>query len=417
LYLFDGTEKCAVDLDEQDELKGFRNRFLNPENTIYLNGNSLGLLSRDSERALHRVLDEWKNLGVGGWMHAPSPWFYYAEKLGGMAADLVGADPDEVVMTGTTTINIHSLIATFFAQNQKRKILTDSLNFPTDIYALKSQLKIHGYSQKNLVFVPSQDGRTIDEKDVVKKMSDDIGLIFLPSVLYRSGQLLDVELLTREANKRGIPIGFDCSHSVGAVPHDFKKWGVDFAVWCSYKYLNGGPGCSAFIYINQKHFQKEPGLAGWFGFVKEKQFDMLLDFDHQKNAGGWQISSPNILGAAVLEGSLKIFREAGIEKIRQKSKKMTSYLIYLVDKILSEKPYNLQIGSPRESEKRGGHVVVERDNNLESICHELKDRNVVIDFRPPNVLRITPAALYNTFHEVWEVVQIIKGLIDEKDFK
>jgi len=415
LISFNASEQYAIDLDEEDELKTFRKRFFIPDDTIYFNGNSLGLLSCDSEEALHRVLGEWKNLGVSGWLQASSPWFTYAENVGAMAAHLVGADPEEVVMTGTTTINIHTMIATFLSKSKKRKILTDKLNFPTDIYALRSQLRLHGFSQNDLVFAPSRDSRTIDEDDVVGLMTDEIGLIFLPSVLYRSGQLLDMAFLSQEANRRGIPIVFDCSHSVGVIPHDFKRWDLDFAVWCGYKYLNGGPGCSAFIYLDQNHFQKEPGLAGWFGYVKEKQFDLLPDFEHQKTAGGWQISSPNILGAAILEGSMQIFMEAGIDRIRNKSKRMTSYLISLIDHELTNSPYCFQVGSPRNPERRGGHVALEREQNLESICRLLKTRNVICDFRPPNILRLTPTALYNTFHEIWQVVQIIRDIVNRLD--
>jgi kynureninase len=336
-----------------------------------------------------------------------------------MASQLVGAEPDEVVASGTTTINIHSLVSTFYNPSGKReKILADELNFPTDIYALRSQLKLRGYDpDEALILVPSQDHRVLDEDTIVELMTNEIALVFLPSVLYRSGQLLNIPYLTREAHKRRIVIGFDCSHSVGAVVHKFDEWGIDFAVWCSYKYLNGGPGCTGFLYVNKKHFHREPRITGWFGYVKEKQFDMLLDFEHQKAAGGWQISSPGIIGSSTLEGSLEIMLEAGIENIRGKSKKITSYLIYLVDTLLSGEPYNFKIGTPRDPERRSGHVAVEREEEAWRICEALKSRGVVPDFRPPDIIRFAPVALYNTYHEVWQVVQYLKDIVDTREYE
>ncbi|MHA2309664.1 MAG: aminotransferase class V-fold PLP-dependent enzyme, partial [Candidatus Heimdallarchaeaceae archaeon] len=239
----------------------------------------------------------------------------------------------------------------------------------------------------------------------------EIAIILLPSALFRSGQLLDMKYLTEEAHKRGIIIGWDCSHSVGVVPHYFDEWGVDFAIWCSYKYLNAGPGASAFLYVNEKHFNKEAALSGWFGYVKEKQFEMNLHFEQAKNAGGWQISSPSILGSAALEGALDLILEAGIDEIRAKSLKMTSYMIFLVDELLSKEPYNFSIGTPREEERRGGHVALEHKEAYK-IHEELLKKNVVHDFRPPNIVRITPSALYNTYSEIWEVISIIKSLFD-----
>ena len=418
MFKFDVSEDCSHRLDSDDPLNPFRKRFCIPENTIYLDGNSLGLLSDESEIALLRVLDEWKTLGIRGWLEAEHAWFYFAERLGEMASKLVGGEAAEVVATGTTTVNIHSLISTFFEPDGKRKkILADELNFPSDIYALKSHLSLRGCDPgEDLVLVESRDSRYLDEEAIAELMSDEIALIFLPSVLYRSGQLLDMEFLTQEAHKRNIHIGFDCSHSVGVVPHQFDAWGVDFALWCSYKYLNGGPGSTAFLYINRNHFHREPRIAGWFGYVKKKQFDLLLDFEHQKSAGGWQISSPGILGSSPLEGSLKIILEAGIKNIREKSKKLTSYLVFLADHILSDPPYNFKIGSPRDPEKRSGHVAVERDEEAWRICEALKSRGIVPDFRPPNIIRIAPVALYNTYHEVWQVVQFLRQIIDKKEY-
>ncbi|MFX1532687.1 MAG: kynureninase [Promethearchaeota archaeon] len=418
-YNFATDEKYALQLDSEDPLAKFRSRFYIPKEIIYVDGNSLGLLSKDAEKSLLRVLNEWKTLGIHGWLEAERPWFYFGEELGAMAAPLVGAEPEEVVATGTTTLNLHSLVSTFYQpKGKKTKILADELNFPSDIYALRNQVRLKGLDpEQHLVLVPSEDGRFLDEKKIVELMTEYIALIVLPSALYRSGQLLDIPYLTKEAHKREIPIGFDCSHSVGAVPHYFDEWEVDFAFWCSYKYLNSGPGGTAFIYINKKHFHLEPAITGWFGYVKEKQFDMLLEFEHSKSAGGWQISSSNILCSAPLEGALQVTLEAGINAIREKSIKMTSYLIYLIDQLLAAEPYNFKIGTPRDPEKRTGHIALEHGKEAVRICEALRAQGVVPDFRPPNIIRIAPCALYNTYHEIWQIIQLIKEIIDQKSYE
>lgn len=415
---FEKSEDSALKLDLDDHLARFRRRFYIPEGTIYLDGNSLGLLSKDSESSVLRVLKEWRNSGIKGWTEGSQPWFYFAEKLGSMCAELVGAEPEEVVATGSTTVNIHSLVNTFYQPNAKRKrILADALTFPTDIYALRSAIRLRGLDpSQNLVFAPSVNDRFLDEDQIVEIMNNDVALVFLPSVLYRSGQLLNMQKLAKNAHKRGIPIGFDCSHSVGVVPHCFDKWDIDFALWCSYKYLNGGPGGTAFLYVNKRHFDREPALAGWFGYVKEKQFDLAIDFEHSKSAGGWQISSPPILSSAPLEGSLKMILEAGIDAIREKSLKMTSYLAYLIEEILSKPPYNFSNGTPREAERRGGHIALEHREGMR-ISEALRARGVISDFRPPNVIRIAPIPLYNTYHEIWKTTQHLKAVIDNKEYE
>lgn len=415
---FETSEDFAHKLDSEDPLARFRERFYIPEGTVYMDGNSLGLLSKDSENSVFRILKEWKTLAIRGWLEARRPWFYLAEVLGAMCAKLVGAEPEEVVATGATTVNIHSLVNTFYQPNgRKKKILADELNFPTDIYALRSVLRLRGLNpSENLILVPSADGRFLDEDKIVELMDEEIALVFLPSALYRSGQLLSMQYLTEEAHSRGIPIGFDCSHTVGVVPHYFDKWDVDFALWCSYKYLNGGPGGTAFLYINKKHFNREPALAGWFGYVKDKQFDMSLIFEHSKSAGGWQISSPAILSLAPIEGALKTILEAGIGTIRKKSLKMTSYLMYLVDETLSGQTYNFTIGTPKETERRGGHVAIEHKEGMR-ITEALRARRVVPDFRPPNMIRAAPIPLYNTYYEVWKFVQHLREIIDKKEYE
>lgn len=415
---FEKSEDFARKLDSEDPLARFRERFYVPGGAMYVDGNSLGILSKDSESSVLRVLNEWKTLGIRGWLEAKHPWFYLAEELGAMCAKLVGAEPEEVVATGATTVNIHSLVNTFYQPDgNRRKILADELNFPTDIYALRSVARLRGLNpSEDLVLAPSDDDRFLNENKIVELMNEDVALVFLPSVLYRSGQLLDMQYLTEEAHRRGIPVGFDCSHSVGVVPHHFDKWGVDFALWCSYKYLNGGPGGTAFLYVNKKHFDREPALAGWFGQVKEKQFDMSLTFEHSKSAGGWQISSPAILSLAPIEGSLKIILEAGIEAVREKSLMITSYLIYLTDEILCGAPYNFTVGTPREAERRGGHVAVEHEEGMR-VAEALRSRGVVSDFRPPNVIRLAPIPLYNTYHEIWKIVQHLKEIVDKRVYE
>jgi kynureninase len=417
-YGFKLGEDYARKLDSDDPLAKFRENFHVPSKTIYMDGNSLGLLCKDSRDSVLRVLDEWAKLGVGGWLEAKRPWFYFSEQLGAMCASVVGATPDEVVASGTTTVNIHQLVNTFYQPSGKRrKIIADELDFPSDIYALKGILKLRGMDpERDLVLAPSVDGRVLDEDKVVELMNDDVALVFLPSVLYRSGQLVDVSQLTEEAHRRDIMIGFDCCHSVGSVPHYFDIWDVDFALWCSYKYLNGGPGSTAFLYVNKKHFNREPALAGWFGYVKDKQFDMSLEFEHSKTAGGWQISSPAILSSAPLEASLTVTLKAGIEAIREKSLRMTSYLMYLVDEHLSQSPYDFTIGTPREEARRGGHVAIEHDDGLR-ISEALRSRGVISDFRPPNVVRIAPIPLYNTYHEIWQVVQHLREIIERKEYE
>ncbi len=419
---FSVDESIALQLDLEDPLSEYRDHFYFPGNsTIYFDGNSLGLFSKEAEQSLLKVIKDWKELGILGWYKPKNSWFYFGEDLGAMAAPLVGAEPEEVVATGTTTVNLHSLVSTFYHPEEGKctKIIADELDFPTDIYALKSQIKLKGLDPKeHLILIPSNDGRTIDEDKIIKRMDDDVALILLPSALYRSGQLFNMEYLTKAANDRNIPIGWDCSHSVGVVPHKFDEWGIDFAFWCSYKYLNSGPGGTGFLYLNRKHFEKEPGLAGWFGYEKARQFDMSLDFNHAKSAGGWQISSSNILCSAPIEGALSLHLKAGIHNIRKKSIHQTEYLIYLVDNLLTKDPYNFRIGTPRNPAKRSGHIAIEHDTEARRINECLRIyHNVISDFRPPNVIRMAPIALYNQYHEIWLVAQHLKQIIDEKEYE
>jgi kynureninase len=404
----------ARDLDAADPLAHFRDRFHLLPGKIYMDGNSLGLMPKDSEAAVLTALDQWKTLGIDGWMSADPSWFTLGERLGAMMAPLVGAEPDEVVATGTTTVNQHALVATFYRpEGSRRKIVATELDFPSDIYALQSQILLHGGDpDRDLIRVPSRDGRTIDEADVIASMSDEVALVLMPSVLYRSGQLLDIQRIAAAARDRGIVAGFDCAHSVGAVPHRFDDWDVDFAFWCSYKYLNSGPGSAGALYVNRRHFGARPGLSGWWGYLKDRQFDMVHEWEGAPGAGAWQISTTPLFYGASMLGSLGIFEEAGIESIRAKSLKMTNYLIELIEESgLTRPDFGYAIGSPRDEHRRGGHVAVEQASAA-AIARALKQRGIVPDFRAPNVIRIAPVALYTTFDECWQTVAALREIIE-----
>ena len=407
----------ACYLDQKDPFKKYREEFYLPDGKIYLDGNSLGLLSKRSEQALMEVLESWKYLGIEGWTQGKRPWFYLAEDLGKEMAPLIGARPEEVVVTGSTTVNIHQLVSTFYRpKGRRRKILADTLNFPSDLYALKSQLTLHGYSvEKDLICVPADPtGRFLNEDKIIDMMNDEVALAWLPTVLYKSGQLLDIERLTKAAHERGIIIGWDACHSIGSVPHQFAEWGVDFAVWCTYKYLNSGPGGVAGLYVHQKHHGTKPGLSGWFGSDKERQFEMSPTMIAGKDAGAYQIGTPHLLSMAPLIGSLSMFSEAGIEAIRRKSLKLTDLLFQMTDQIFH--PYGFQIGTPRDHNQRGGHVAFEHPNAIQ-ISKALKAEGVIPDFRPPNVIRLAPVALYTSFIDVYKAMERLKRIMEEKKYQ
>lgn len=411
------TEKSyAKELDQQDELKSFRKEFYLGNDTIYFDGNSLGLLSKRAEQSVLALMASWKEHAIDGWTEGTHPWYYVSEKLGKLSAPLIGAEADEVIVTGSTTTNLHQLAATFFNPEGKRtKILADELNFPSDIYAIKSQLELKGLDpEEHLVQVKSKNGNTLETTDIVAAMTEDIALIILPSVLYRSGQLLDIQTLTKEAHQRGIMIGFDLCHSIGSIPHHLSEWGVDFAFWCTYKHLNGGPGSVGGLYVNRRHFGKRPGLAGWFSSAKDKQFDMEHSLSPADTAGAYQIGTPHVLSIAPLIGSLEMFQEAGIDRIRDKSLRLTGYLMDLIKSELFS--YGFTIANPEDETTRGGHVFLIHPEAAR-ICKALKADGVVPDFRNPNGIRLAPVALYNTFEEVWEMVSRLKKIMDEKTYK
>jgi kynureninase len=410
----DASEAGALARDAADPLARCRERFYLLPDRIYLDGNSLGLLSREAEAETLAALEQWKTLAIAGWLSADPPWFALGEELGALVAPLVGAEPAAVVITGTTTVNQHALTATFYRpRGARRKIVATALDFPSDVYALQSLIRLHGGDPaRDLVLVPSRDGRAIAEEDIIVALGGDVALALLPAVLYRSGQLLDIPCLAAAARERDIPLGFDCAHSIGAVPHQFDAWGVDWAFWCSYKYLNAGPGATGGLYVNRRHWGTAPGLAGWWGYEKTRQFDMVHTWEGAAGAGAWQISTPPLLATAPLRGSLRLMHEAGIAALRAKSLAQTAYLARLLEVTgLTAPPYGFAIGTPMAPGRRGGHLAVEHAD-APRIARALKARGIIPDFRAPNVIRFAPAPLYTTYHELWQTVRALKEIVD-----
>ncbi|EMA04250.1 kynureninase [Haloferax denitrificans] len=408
------TVDAAREMDAADPLSDLRDRFLLPEGELYLDGNSLGPLSVDAAAALERVVDEWRDLAIRGWTDADPEWFSYGERLGERLAPLVGATPEEVVVANSTTVNIHALVGTFYDPDRGEKVVVDSLDFPTDHYAVRAQLRAAGRDpDEALRVVESRDGRTIETEDVLAAIDDDVGMVFLPSVLYRSGQLFDIEAITEAAHEAGALAGFDLAHSVGAVPHRLSEVGADFAVWCHYKYLNAGPGAIAGLYVNERHFGITPALAGWWGNDKETQFDMAMTYEPAQSAGAFQSGTVPVLSAAPLDGALDIVENAGgVEALREKSLALTDYLIDLVDERLPE----CEVGTPRDPAARGGHVAVEHPEAYR-ISLALKERGVVVDFRQPNVVRMAPAPAYVGFEDVYRAVEHFRETLDEDEYE
>lgn len=368
---------------------------------IYLDGNSLGLMPHAAREAVLRRLGEWQRDAVGGW----DAWFGLAESLSPQIGRLVGAHPHEVIATGSITANLHSLLATLYRpQGDRRHLVATSLDFPSDVYALQSWAARHGAEVR---LIPSRDGHTLHEDDIAAALGDDVALALLPTVLYRSGQLLDVLGVTRLAHERGILIGWDAAHSIGSVPHAFHDAGADFAVWCHYKYVNAGPGAPGGLFLHERHHDLGPGLRGWWGHDKATQFEMAHEFRPAAGAGAYQLGTPPILALAALEGALTVFDTVSMAEVRARSLELTSSLMARVGEHLPE----LRVVTPREPGQRGGHVALAHPE-AHALSLALRSRGIVPDFRQPDILRLAPVALYNTEAELEETVRVLRELLD-----
>ncbi len=406
----------AREMDARDVLGRFRERFYLGADELYFDGNSLGVCSKDAEASLLHMLEVWKKDKILMWNREDGKYFKYPQYLGSLFTDLVNADANELTVTNSVTINIHQMLATFYKPTAARfKILVDELNFPTDIHAVTSQIRLHGLDPETTIkVVTSRDGRILEEDDIIEAMTEDVAVALLPSLLYRSAQLIDMERVTQAAHDKGILIGWDLSHSIGSVPHDFKAIDPDFAVWCTYKHISAGPGANAVLYVNKRHFGTLPGLAGWHGNKKATQFQLSHVHEPEEDVDAWLTGTANMLSMAPMEGVLKLFQEAGILRIREKSLALTDYLIALIEEKLA--PYGFRNGTPVDHARRGGHIALEHDEAYR-ICLNLKERKVIPDFREPNVIRLAPVALYVSFEDIYKVVEILEDIARTKSYE
>lgn len=408
----------AAALDSADPLARFRAEFFLPPGQVYLDGNSLGLLSRRAEAHLQRVIAEWRALGISGWTDASPPWISLCETAAAQVAALVGATPDEIAVTGSTTVNLHQLLATLFDPAAPRKIIVaDELNFSSDLHALQSHLRQRGLDPaRHLRLIRSRNGRTLHGDDLIAAFTPDVQIAVLPAVQFVSGQLLDLGAITRAAQTRGILVGWDCSHSIGAVPHAFDRGGPDFAFWCHYKYLNAGPGAVGGLYLHRRHHGRTSGLAGWWGVRPDRRFALAAQHEPSPDATALHIGTPHLLSVAPLLGSLELIAGAGgVPALRAKSLAQTALLMELADHELAGLGFS--IVNPRADDDRGGHVALAHPEAWR-ICQALKQAGVVADFRRPDIIRLAPSPLYNTFAEcagaIAQLQSIVRSVAYEK---
>lgn len=412
-------KEFASKMDVSDPLRSYREKFFIPrqsngEEFIYLCGNSLGLQPKTVRAYVEQELKDWEELGVEGHFHAKNPWFTYHEFLTEPMAGLVGAKSHEVVVMNTLTVNLHLMMASFYQPTPRRnKILIEYSAFPSDQYAVKSQIEFHGFHpETSLIQLKPKYGEKIVEfenfENVMRSEGKAIALILIGGVNYYSGQLYDMEGITELGHEYGCKVGFDLAHAVGNVTLQLHDWKVDFAAWCTYKYLNSGPGSIAGCFIHEKYAERSglPRFAGWWGHQRDNRFLMKPDFIPMKGAEGWQLSNPPILSLAAVRASLEIFDEVGMDRLREKSLLLTGYLEYLIDQIDSK---DISVITPRDPEGRGCQLSIRARKNGHQLFEKLVNEGVICDWREPDVIRVAPVPLYNSFMDVYLFSEILKN--------
>lgn len=414
------TRSYAQSLDAADPLRGYRDRFYLPKGAdgkplLYFCGNSLGLQPKTTQSYIEQELRDWAELGVEGHFHAKNPWMPYHEQLTQQMADLVGAKPIEVVTMNTLSVNLHLLMASFYRPTSKRyKILLESDAFPSDRYAVASQAQYHGYDPAEaLVWWKPRDGETLlrmeDLEALLEAEGDAIALVLLGGVNYYTGQVLDVKTITQLAHAKGCKVGFDLAHAAGNLVLRLHDDGPDFAAWCTYKYLNSGPGSVGACFVHERHAHdfSLPRFAGWWGHNKATRFNMRHDFDPLPGAEGWQLSNPPILSLAAIKASLDIFAEAGIANLRAKSERLTAFLADLLGQIGNGR---FRLITPEAPEARGCQLSIQVLGADKSLYVQLTEQGIIADWREPDVVRVAPVPLYNTFEEVFEFAERLAAI-------
>lgn len=411
--------------DRTDPLKSFRSKFhlpvINGEQAIYFTGNSLGLLPRSAKKYIDEELEDWKTLGVEGHLHSRRPWLYYHKFTKKALAGIVGAKPSEVVAMNQLTVNLHLMMVSFYRPTQQRyKIITEADAFPSDQYAFESQIRFHKLNPSDaLIELKPREGEyTLRTEDIVKAIdehAEELALVIFGGVQYYTGQFFDIKKITEAAHKAGALAGFDLAHAAGNVPLQLHKHNVDFAVWCSYKYLNSGPGSVAGAFVHERHSQnfELPRFAGWWGHNEKERFLMKKGFKPMPGVDGWQLSNFPVLTGAAHLASLEIFQQAGMKALRKKSEILTGYLWYLLESI---KGFNdsFYIFTPSSTSERGCQLSIFVKKDGKKVFNRLLKNNVIADWREPGVIRVAPAPLYNTFEEVYRFAEIFERSIHSR---
>ncbi len=417
--MFKASIKFAKKSDEQDPLKKFRKKFHFPKHkekkAIYLCGNSLGLLSKNVKEAIDIEIEDWKKRAINGYLHARNPWLYYQHNFKKSLSLMMGCSEDEVTVMNALTVNLHLLMFSFYRPaGQRYKILMESGAFPSDQYAVETQVRFHGFNPVEAIIEVAPRGgekllRTADIVQAIEDNEESIALVLFGGINYYTGQLYDIESITQAAHKIGAYAGFDLAHAAGNVPLLLHQWHVDFAAWCSYKYLNAGPGSVSGVYIHEKFGNdlQFPRLAGWWGNEEKTRFAMEKGFIPQQGADGWNISTAQVFNMVALKASLELFDKAGIEQLRLKSIALTGYLEFLL-KLLPD--LNCEIITPADPLQRGAQLSLYFRKNAKEIHKKMTEQGIVVDYREPGVIRVAPAPMYNSFVDVYRFYEILNNL-------
>jgi kynureninase len=412
------TKEFAIQQDKEDKLSFLREQFHIPKNKegkdwLYFTGNSLGLQPKRTNKYIQQELDDWAKYGVEGHFKGETPWLPYHEFLTEKMAKIVGAKPLEVVVMNTLTTNLHLLMVSFYRPTEKKyKIVIESDAFPSDRYAVQSQLKFHGFdNEEGLIEWKPREGEELlrieDLEKIVSEEGDEIALLLIGGVNYYTGQFLDLKRIAQIGHKKECVVGIDLAHGAGNISPELHESGVDFAAWCTYKYLNSGPGSLAGLFVHEKHAKNTtlPRFAGWWNHNKETRFNMRQPFDVMHGAEGWQLSNPPILSMAAIRASLDMFDEVGMHVLREKSERLTGYFEYLINQIDSE---GIKIITPSNPKERGCQLSIQVKNADKRLHKTLTDNNVITDWREPDVIRCAPVPMYNSFLDVFRMVEILR---------